>query len=134
MQRLELQIQRDDDLARLAEIDDQIDHLTRERLDALGRLDDAREQLWPVNPRHKGRRPPSTAESPVPPAQPDARGVAGRALRALARSILRQHGPRTLRSLHTWIHHYGYEIDSPWPTKRLADAMGYEVRLGRLQR
>ncbi|QXC60384.1 hypothetical protein KSP35_18950 [Aquihabitans sp. G128] len=48
--------------------------------------------------------------------------------------MLRQHGPLPLRSLHTWLHHYGYVIPHAHPVKALADAMGWEVEQGRVER
>lgn len=129
-ERARLQLERDELLHGIGEIDAEIDRLTRLRLDSLQAVDRARERLWPVVPEQKGRRPPKEDEGPVPPAQPDARAVGGRSLRALCRAILRDQGPLRLRDLQMWIHHYGYRIDHPgrpsaspmpWPTRSGSD-------------
>jgi len=132
--RLELQVERRHQLENLLTLDAEIDALTRQRLEALERLHALRNQLWPVAPDHKGRRPPATETPPLPPMQPNALGVGGRSLRSLCRAILRRHGPSSLFTIHTWIHHYGYEVEGPTPVKALADALGYETRAGRTAR
>lgn len=132
--RVRLQVRRDQLCHDLRGLDEQIDELTKRRLDIIHGLDECREALWPTVPHRRGRRPPDAETPPLPPAQPDALPAIGRSLRAICRAILRKHGPLPLPALHTWIHHYGYELWSAQPTKALADAMGYEVMRHRVVR
>ena len=71
-------------------------------------------------PDQRGRRPRAFDEPPIPPAHAAARPLWGRALRGACRALLRAHGPLSLRALHTWLHHYGYLVDSATPVKALA--------------
>lgn len=129
--RLRLQVRRDELLASTGGLERQIDALTRERLGILSEADQVRDDLWPVVVNHKGRRPPAVGCPPLPPVQPDARPIAGRALRSLCGELLERHGELALPDLHAWLHHYGYVIASWSGPKVLADALGYEVEMGR---
>ncbi len=132
--RLRLQVRRDELLGSLSAIEDSIDRLTGARLDALTEADELRDRLWPIDADHKGRRPPSVGRPPLPPMRADARPLAGRCLRSTCLEILRAHGELALPDLHARLHHYGHAIDSATPAKALADAMAYEVELGRAVR
>lgn len=127
-------MERDGLLHAIGGIEAAIDQLASDRMANLVKADIIRDRLWPVVPDHKGRRPPAVGRPPLPPVQPDARPIAGRALRSAALAVLRRHGTLGLPDLHARLHQYGYVIDSTHATKVLADAMGYEVESGRAVR
>ena len=119
---------------RLAAIDAAIEALADQRLVCLDVLVDCRDQLRPRWSSSHSRRRASVDEAPFPEAPPAARPVEGVALRSVAVTILRRHGPQRLRDLHGLIHLYGYRIESVRPVQRLGDAMAYELRQGRVER
>ena len=64
-----------------------------------------------------------------------ARPLVGKHLRSATLAILATNDrPMTLVEIHRELHLNGYAIASRFPVKRLADALGYETRLGRAQR
>jgi hypothetical protein len=73
---------------------------------------------------------------PIPPPAKDAYWVRGRALRFAALAILARNHERALSlpEIHRELHLAGYGISSRTPVKRLADALGYEDRQGRVVR
>ena len=126
-ERRRLQVERDELLARLADIDHRLLDLTNKRRDLLAETESFRDLLWPIVPWQKGRRPPAHNEPPVPPLVTNADLLWGRPLRSAALGILARHGKTSLRELHALLHHYGYGIASRHPVRALADALGYEV-------
>jgi hypothetical protein len=123
-----------------AQTNAQLAELAREAADLMTRrrntIDTAlaiRNRLYPEHWFH-GRRRPEPDAPPLPPIEPNAIHLQGRALRQLCRDILRNQGPQTLVELHSSIHVLGYAINTHWPTKTLADAMRYEVTTGTAQR
>lgn len=133
-QRLRLQVERDDLLAELRATEEEINALTRRRLEVLGQVDGLRDRLWPALEDHRGRRPPLVGRLPLPVLAADARPLSGEALRHTCGVILRSTGPCSLSTLHALLHHHGYWIEAARPVQALADAMGYEARCGRLRR
>ena len=129
--RIRYQVERDDLIHQLRGIDAELASLADERLAALSRLGNLRDTLWPVEPGCKGRRPPACEHPPLPPARSTAIPLVGTCLRSTCRAILSQHGPLSLRDLHARLHAYGYRIAHRQPVKTLADALGYETRMGR---
>lgn len=119
---------------RLRSIDATIEALVDERLACLDLLVDCRDQLRPNWGNRHSRRRASVDEAPFPEAPPAAEPVEGVALRSVALTILRRHGPQRLRDLHGLIHLYGYCVGSVRPVQRLGDAMAYELRQGRVER
>jgi hypothetical protein len=132
--RLQLHIERDDLLTQLAALDHTINNHARQRRQMITHLDDLREQLWPRMQRVHPARPPNHNQPPIPPAQPDALPLHGRHLRWICLALLARNGPLTLTELHTLIHAHGYTLTHPHRIKTLADALGYETRLGRCRR
>ena len=123
-----------EDLQALAAIDGDLEQLTARRRAVLERLVRYRQRLWPgVTGRHQ-RKTCRAEDNPIPPTTVGARPVWGSDLRRIAVAVLGRHGPQPLRELHGLIHRYGYVIDSRRPVQRLADAVAYEVRHGRLER
>ncbi|MCB1262918.1 MAG: hypothetical protein KDB33_21330, partial [Acidimicrobiales bacterium] len=132
--RLELQQIRHHHLDLLAEVDVRLAELTQLRLDTLDVLDATRDQLWPRLGPHHVRRPPALDRPLIPPAHTAARPVHGRHLRQACLTLLARAGTLTLTELHARLHTHGFVIRARHPVKCLADAMGYEVRLGRAHR
>ena len=132
--RIRYQVERDDLIHQLRGIDAELASLADERLAALSRLGELRNTLWPVEPGCKGRRPPACEHPPLPPTRSTAIPLVGTWLRSTCRAILSRHGPLTLRDLHARLHAYGYRIAHRHPVKTLADALGYETRMGRTVR
>jgi hypothetical protein len=93
-----------------------------------------REELYPPVPWCHGRRPPDLDCSPLAAAPKGAEGTSGQWLRATCLTILRRHGPTSLRELHGLLHRYGYVIRATRPVTALSDAMAYEVERGRARR
>ena len=81
-----------------------------------------------------GRRPPKDDQPPLPPLNDETTSLAGRPLRSACLALFRRYGRLRLDQLHALIHLHGYVIASAHPVKTLADAMGYELRKGRLVR
>ena len=119
---------------RLRAIDEVIEGLVDERRACLDVLVDCRDQLRPRWGNRHSRRRSTIDEAPFPEAPPAAKDLEGVGLRSVALTILRRHGPQRLRDLHGLIHLYGYRIASVRPVQRLADAMAYELRQGRVER
>src|SRR5690554_6195860 len=65
--RLRLHVACDDDLAEIRNIDDQLAELSYARRSLVGQLAERRDQLWPVVPWKKGRRPPDFDQDALPP-------------------------------------------------------------------
>jgi hypothetical protein len=118
---------------RLAELANQAAQLMTQRRDTIDTALAIRNRLYPEHWFHGRRRPEPDAPA-LPPIQPNAIHLKGRALRQLCRDILRNQGPQTLIELHSTLHILGYAINATWPTKTLADAMRYEVTTGNAQR
>lgn len=129
-----LRLAHHDGLRVLAEVDGELEVLAARRRQVCRRLAVYRERLWAGAAARAHRRPLRPPEAPMPPAPVDAQRIGGSALRRVAVAILRRHGPLPLRELHGLLHRYGYEISSERPVQRLADALAYEVRNGRLER
>lgn len=126
--------ERRESISSLQDIDAQIASLTSQRLEVLRSVDRARDELWPIVPTRKSRRPPLVGHRALPPAAADARGLYGRPLRGYCRRLLRTYGDLALPELHALLHQYGYEIAHPHPVKALSDAMGHEVACHRAKR
>jgi hypothetical protein len=133
-QRVQLQTTRDELVADLRVVDEQLDALSRQRRDLVDQLADLRDTLYPPIPWCHGRRPPAIDVAPLPPATPAAESLVGRPLRAACLEILRRHGALPLRELHGLLHRYGYVIGSRRPVAALSDAMRHEVQAGRARR
>ena len=72
---------------------------------------------------------------PIPPIAPNAFPAKGRYVRYAALAVLAEHRrPMKLVEIHRELHLSGYAIASRHPVKRLADALGYETRIGRARR
>ena len=93
-----------------------------------------RDQVWPVIPHHHGRRPPGPDERPLPPLVHDPELLSGRRLRSVCLALLARYGELPLAELHSHLHMHGYVVAGPHGVKRLADALGYEVRAARAVR
>jgi hypothetical protein len=120
--------------AEMDELDHQLDALSRRRREAARRLRIARRELFP-NLTRRGRCPLPDGTPALPPVPPGAVGLWGRQLRARCREILDVGGHvLELRDLHALLHRRGFYVDSSHPVKALADAMRYEVGVGRLRR
>lgn len=119
---------------RIHSIDATIEALVDQRLACLDVLVDCRDQLRPRWSSRHSRRRNSVDEAPFPEPAPGAQPVEGIALRSLALTLLRRHGPQRLRDLHALIHLHGYRIESAKPVQRLGDAMAYELSQGRVER
>ncbi len=119
---------------RISSIDAAIEELVDQRLACLDVLVDCRDQLRPRWSSRHSRRRNSVDEAPFPEPPPSAEPVEGIALRSLALTLLRRHGPQRLRDLHALIHLHGYRIASDRPVQRLGDAMAYELSQGRVER
>ncbi|WP_195210464.1 hypothetical protein [Actinomarinicola tropica] len=133
-QRVVLHVRRDAVLHEIRRLDDELQELTRRRIDLLERARALRDDLWPIVPGVMGRRPPAVDEDPLAPVAADAQLLWGPALRAVALDLLRAHGPLRLDDLHDLLHRLGYAVDSTTPVKTLADALGYEADAGRAVR
>ena len=73
--------------------------------------------------------------APIPPEASNALPVGGKHLRSVVLAILvRAARPMALVEIHRELHLCGYAIESRFPVKRLADALGYETRIGRARR
>jgi hypothetical protein len=132
--RVRVQIERDERIARLRQLDEELDRLAADRRELVDRLEDDRDRLYPPVPFVAGRRPPAHDQPPLPPQVTDPVLLGGRRLRSVALGLLRRHGPLALRDLHALLHWYGFAIDSPTPVRALADALGYEHEQGRAVR
>jgi hypothetical protein len=132
--RRTLQIQRDALLAELEALDTEAAGLAARRAEIVGSLADAREMLYPpVSWAHL--RIPRIHDQPRVPTPPDdAIAIAGADLRELCCALIAANGAATLAELHRRIHLAGYAVASPRPVQRLADAVAYEARAGRLVR
>jgi hypothetical protein len=119
--------------AQLAELAHEAANLMTRRRDTIDTALAIRNRLYPEHWFHGRRRPEPDAPA-LPPIEPNAIHLHGRALRQLCRDILRNNGPQTLTELHSTLHILGYAINTHWPTKTLADAMRYEVTTGNAQR
>ncbi len=123
-----------EDLQTLAAIDGDLENLTAHRRAVLERLVRYRHRLWPGMTGRHHRKTCRAEDNPLPPIAVGARPLWGCDLRRVAVAVLTRHGAQPLRELHGLIHRYGYVIDSRRPVQRLADAVAYEVRHGRLER
>lgn len=123
-----------DGLEELARLDAALDQLTARRREIVDRVDTYRRRLWPNMTERQHRHYGRPGEIPMPPAPVDARPLWGRHLRRTAVAVLARHGAQSLRELHGLLHRYGYVLDSRRPVQRLADALAYEVRGGRVER
>ena len=121
-------------VVRIRAVDAELQSLLARRRSCLDELESIRRRVDLRYSRRHGRRRPMVDEPPMPPELPDARPLHGVELRAVAVRLLRQHGRHRLRDLHGLLHCYGYAVAGPRPVKDLADAMGYEVRCGRVRR
>ena len=110
-----------------------VDHLRR-RLELLDHLDHLRDRLHPPEVRRMGRRPAAAERRSLRPTIAEPRPLWGRELRRTCRSVLRCYAELALPDLHHALHSFGYVIESPLPTKALADALGYELSKGRVRR
>ena len=133
-ERADLHRARFDLLDQLADLERQLADLIEQRLAVIDELADLREQLWPRHPRLHTRRPPTLDRAPVPPIAANARPLHGRHLRHACLNLLARYGPSTLTELHANLHIHGFSVEATNPVKALAEAMRYEVRLGRAQR
>jgi hypothetical protein len=122
--------------ARIDRLDDALVALSEERralLDALGSLHEQVRPRW-SNTRGRRRRVISH-EEPLPPTAERPMSLSGVELRAICLAFLRKaRGPLTLRQLHALVHRAGYIIASWHPVKALADALGHEADVGRVER
>ncbi len=117
----------------IADIDAQIDELRQRRTRCTTERSANRAQL--IEPfRVLGRQPDLDGHAVLPPIDTDAELLWGRALRRRCRELLRQHGALPLRELHALLHLRGYAVSHRHAVKTLAEAMAYEVRLGRVVR
>lgn len=121
-------------LEELAGLDAELDLLAARRRQIVARVDACRRRLWPNMTARQHRRMGRPGEIPMPPAPADARPLSGRNLRRVAVAVLARHGALPLREIHGLLHRYGYSVVSPRSVQRLADALAYEVRCGRLDR
>lgn len=127
--------ERDRLLAELDDVDDELAALANRRAGLVARLAELREELWPVALWRRGRRPSICGENSLPPLPADVTWLEGRRLRSVCLALLRRAARRlSLSHLHALLHAHGYGIDSSYPAKTLADALGYEVECGRARR
>lgn len=118
----------------LREIDRQLDDLARQRRQVAAHIHQARHSLWP-NRSKRGRKPAPDGTERLKPAPAGAIALWGRRLRAACRAILSTHdGALDLPELHARLHDRGNVVKSLHPVKALADAMAYEVEIGRARR
>ena len=101
--------------------------------------DAAKDVMWPrIEPNDivQGfRHTRVNGPPPIPPVARNAHPVRGRELRVAALAVLaQQRRPMTLTEIHRELHLQGYAIESRTPVQRLADALGYEARIGRAVR
>lgn len=132
--RLDLMIEREEWIDELRQLDAEADGLIARRKEVRATLRQIRNQLWPVVPTTRGRRPPIVDARPHPPIDDDPDWLKGRRLRATCVSILRRRGATSLEDMHAALHLGGFAIESPRPVQALADAMGYEITQGRVVR
>ena len=95
--------------------------------------------MWPrVEPKdivHGFRFTRVNGPPAIPREAPNALPLWGRHLRYGALAVLARHArPMKLVEIHRALHLEGYAIESRFPVKRLADALGYESTLGRVRR
>ncbi len=121
-------------IERIATIDREAIARADERRDLVEEAKALRDRVWPIVPRHHGRRPPGPDERPLPPLRHDAEVLGGRRLRSVCLALLGRYGELPLTELHSHLHLHGYTVAGPNCVKRLADAMGYEVDKRRLVR
>ncbi|MBK5224543.1 MAG: hypothetical protein JJE52_17035 [Acidimicrobiia bacterium] len=132
--RLNLQLQRDDQLACIDQVDAQLAALAGQRQALVSDAHDLHDRLWPVVPWKKGRRPPRLDQTDLPPVVHHPIPLFGRRLRSVCLTILARHGAQRLRDLHGLLHLYGFVIAAEAPVRVLADALGYEHDRQRAQR
>jgi hypothetical protein len=117
----------------IADIDRELGALAARRRELVTDRKAVRRRLF-LNLAKRGRRALNDGIEALPPLPPDPTWLWGRRLRAACRTILARNGPLSLRDLHAALHHAGYGIDHTNSVKTLADALGYETRLGRAHR
>ncbi|HET9728362.1 MAG TPA: hypothetical protein VFR41_03025 [Acidimicrobiia bacterium] len=131
--------QRAELIARAHEIADAQEQLAFEMADVRTRLAEQRVIMWPRVERAdlvRGfRLVRRNGPPPIPPPVRNATPLRGKQLRLAALVVLsRATGDVSLTEIRRELHLDGYTIDSRAPVKRLADALGYEDRLGRAVR
>jgi hypothetical protein len=81
------------------------------------------------------RRVIRNGPAPIPPPPHNAVPLEEDAIRHTAIAVLLRAGePLALPEIHRRLHLEGFRIEHPKPVKRLADALAYEVRVGRARR
>lgn len=118
---------------RLAEMDQQLATLARERRRVAGELKQHRRRLWPKLAL-RGRAPALDGGVQLPPLPKDVSYLWGRRLRSSCRAILALLGEASLSELHATLHRLGYAVSSRTPVKALADALGYDADDGHVVR
>jgi hypothetical protein len=117
----------------IAEVDRQLRDLSRQRRELVLARRTLRHRLF-INLAKRGRRAIADGLEALPPLPASPTWLWGRRLRAACRRILAHRGPLPLAEIHAALHRAGYGVDHPHAVKALADALGYETRLGRTRR
>jgi hypothetical protein len=117
----------------ISDLDRQLDELSHRRRQLVTERRAVRQRLF-INLAKRGRRAIADGVEALPPLPANPTWLWGRRLRAACRQILARNGPLPLRDIHAALHRAGYGIDHDHAVKALADALGYETRLGRTHR
>lgn len=118
---------------RMAELDAELLHLSKQRRTLALELKQHRRRLWPALLR-RGRRPAPDGGVQLPPVSASAQHLRGRRLRSACLALLGRVGRCPLPELHALLHRLGYAVAGDHPAKAIADALGHETDAGRAHR